>query len=83
MREVAGEYILVPISKTAFSGNSMMMLNETSSFIWNNLQEFSTLDSLIDRAKREFEDPDNVLEQQIYAFITSMVELGLIEERGL
>lgn len=80
MRKVANEYLLVAVGDTEFSSSTIMILNETGSFIWNHLQKFSTLTELIQKAKSEFEDIDGVLEQQISEFITSMIKLGLIEE---
>ena len=42
LREIAGEYILVPIGNTAMEMNGMITLNEVGVFIWNKMQDECT-----------------------------------------
>ncbi|HOJ10325.1 MAG TPA: PqqD family protein [Clostridiales bacterium] len=37
LREVAGNYVVVPVGKAAVNFNGMMTLNETGAFIWKEL----------------------------------------------
>lgn len=82
IRKVADEYLLVATDNEAFSGNKLMMLNETGRFIWENLQNFSSLEELIDKAKKEFSDDNGLLRQEMLEFVTSLIQIGLIEERS-
>ena len=64
--------LLVATDNEAFSGNKLMMLNETGRFIWENLQNFSSLEELIDKAKKEFSDDNGLLRQEMLEFVTSL-----------
>ena len=37
LREIAGEYILVPTGETTQEFNGMITISETAKFIWENL----------------------------------------------
>ena len=82
IREVAGEYLLVAIDQAEHSQNQLMMLNETGSFIWENLQEELTMEELVDRARKEFNDADGLIEEHICEFVMALVNYGLIYERS-
>ncbi len=81
VRTVANEYLLV--STGASADNKLMMLNETGYFVWKNLQEYTSLDVLISRAKNEFSGTDEIIAQQIGEFVQSLVEMGILKEREL
>ena len=59
-----------------------MTLNETGRFIWDNLQDFLTIEELTVRAKKQFIDKNDVLEEEICNFVRTLVKIGLIEERS-
>ncbi|MEE0060618.1 MAG: PqqD family protein [Acutalibacteraceae bacterium] len=39
LREIAGEYMLVPLGNSCTSLNAMITFNETGAFIWKKLEE--------------------------------------------
>lgn len=82
IRKVMDQYLLVAVGSTEVMQNKLMTLNETGRFIWDNLQDFLTLEELTDRAKKQFIDKDGTLEQEICDFVKVLVKLGLIEERS-
>ena len=78
IRKVMDQYLLVAVGSTEVMQNKLMTLNETGRFIWDNLQDFLTLEELTDRAKKQFIDKDGTLEQEICDFVKVLVKLGLI-----
>ena len=36
---IADEYIMIPVGKTALKFNGTIMINEISAFIWDNIEE--------------------------------------------
>ena len=38
MREIAGEYVMMPFGKTAQKFNGLIMANEVSAFIWKHIE---------------------------------------------
>ena len=54
LREIAGEYILVPFGAAAARFNGMITMNGTGSFLWSLLREERTLDELAARMAEEY-----------------------------
>lgn len=46
VREIAGEFILIPTKQAALQFNGLAALNETGAFLWNLLQEPRTVPEL-------------------------------------
>lgn len=82
IRKVTDQYLLVAVGDTEVMQNKLMTLNETGRFIWDNLQDFLTIEELTARAKEQFIDKNGALEQEIYSFVKTLVKIGLIEERS-
>lgn len=82
IRKVTDQYLLVAVGSTEVMQNKLMTLNETGRFIWDNLQDFLTIEELTARAKKQFIDKNDVLEEEICNFVRTLVKIGLIEERS-
>ena len=80
LREVAGEAVLIPIGEAGVFENSVISLNDTCSFLWKLLQTPRTIEDVIAEAKKEYSDPDGVMEQGIYSFIRDYLKYGLLLE---
>ena len=78
LREVAGEYVLVPTGD--LPGNVMITMNKPCAFLWEQLQEPKTIGDLIFAAKQRFDDPSGELENHIREFIEYRVKTGHIWE---
>lgn len=55
LREIADEYVLVPVGKTALSFNGLITLNEVGALIWNLLLEEKSIDEIVDKIVEEYE----------------------------
>lgn len=78
VREIAGEYIIVPTGREALNFQGLITVNETGAFLWNLLQEESmTEDSLTDALCESYEIERTMAEQDIKEF------LRYVEQRGL
>ena len=82
IRKVTDQYLLVAVGSTEVMQNKLMTLNETGRFIWDNLQDFLTIEELTVLAKKQFIDKNDVLEEEICNFVRTLVKIGLIEERS-
>ena len=80
LREVAGEAVLVPVGEAGIFENSVISLNESCSFLWQLFQTPRTAEEAITEAKKEYDDPDGVLEQGVYQFIKEYFQYELLRE---
>ena len=78
LREIAGEYILVPIGNTAMEMNGMITLNEVGVFIWNKLQDECTCEQLLNAILDEFDIDEELAKNDLDEFLQQLEEAHLV-----
>lgn len=78
-REVAGEYLLIPVGKTTLDLNGMMTLNEVGAFLWEKLPEAENEAALVDAVLAEYEAERSEVEQDVSEFLSKLRELKIID----
>lgn len=78
-REVAGEYLLVPVGKTTLDLNGIMTLNEVGAFLWEKLPQAADEAALVDAVLEEYEAERPEVEQDVSEFLGKLRELKIIE----
>jgi hypothetical protein len=78
-REIAGELVIVPIRRGVGDLNSLYTLNPVGSVVWNFLNEGHTVPEMVDRVCDEFEVTAAQAQQDIQAFLDSLMAEQLIQ----
>lgn len=78
-REVAGEYLLVPVGKTTMDLNGMLTLNEVGAFLWEKLPEAENEAALVDAVLAEYEAERPEVERDVAEFLDKLRELKIID----
>lgn len=78
-REVAGEYLLIPVGKTTLDLNGMMTLNEVGAFLWEKLPDAENEAALVDAVLDEYEAERPEVEQDVSEFLSKLRELKIID----
>lgn len=55
LREIAGDYILVPVGKAAAEFNGMININETGAFLFNLMVDEFTVEQLVESLCQEYD----------------------------
>lgn len=80
LREIAGENILVATGKAAEVFNGMITLNEVASFIWNNIDEYETVEKLISCILEEFDIDEETARKDVESFTNELIRMGMVIE---
>jgi hypothetical protein len=80
LREIAGEFVLVPVGSGAEQVNGMLALNETFYFLWNQFQEPHTIYDVVLEARKEFHDTKEKIEKDIHNFVDECLKYGFLKE---
>ncbi len=80
LREIAGEYILVPVGEAALSFNGMMTTNAVGAFICEALKEDCTREALMARLLAEFEAEEARIAADLDVFLGRLRSLSLLDE---
>jgi len=80
LREIAGSYVVVPVGKNLVDFTSVITTNETGAFLWNNLQNETTLEELCQKLMAEYEGitKDEAL-RDITEFTNALKEKNILE----
>ena len=69
LREIAGDYIIVPVGKAALEVNGMITVNETGAFLWKQLTKDTTKEELVHAMLEEYEVSEDEARIDIEEFL--------------
>lgn len=79
LREVAGEYILIPVGKAALEIHGMINLSESAVLLWKKLQEDCTEEELVQALLMEYDIDSETAAADVRELIEQMQKIGVIE----
>ena len=79
LREVAGEYILIPVGKAALKIHGMINLTESAVFLWKKLQEDCTEEELVQALLKEYDIDRETAAADVRELIEQMQKIGVME----
>ena len=77
LREIAGDYIIIPTGKTVLEFNGLITVNDVGVDIWNMLQEEVTMDELVQGILNEYDVEEEVARNDIQEFLDKLIEGGI------
>lgn len=80
LREIAGDYIIIPTGKMALEFNGMITTNEVGVFLWKKLQEETTFEELLQAVLGEYDVEEEVAKADIQEFLDNLVKGGILRE---
>lgn len=79
LREVAGQFLVVPVGSQAISFNGIITLNKTGKVIWEVLQKETSKQAIIEALTHRFEVSIEQASQDIDAFLAVLQKHQLLE----
>lgn len=79
IREIADEYVMMPVGKTAQKFNGLIMANDVSAFIWEHIEEVETVEELVELICGDFEVSYEEALRDTTALVEEMKKAGWIE----
>ena len=78
LREIAGEYIIIPTGKMVSRFNGLITVNEVGVSLWIMLQEDVTLEQLVQGVLDEYEVEESVAREDILEFLEKLKLGGIL-----
>lgn len=79
LREIAGDYIIIPTGKTVLEFNGLITVNEVGVSLWNMLQNEVSLDDLVQGILNEYDVEESVAREDIVEFLNTLAEGGILD----
>lgn len=78
LREIAGDYIIIPTGKTGLEFNGLITVNEVGVSIWKMLQEDVTLDQIVKGILAEYDVEESVAREDVQEFLDTLRKGGIL-----
>lgn len=72
LRQVAGQYMAVPLAERSTELHGMLTMNETGAFLWEQLSQEQTVDSLVAALVDNYDVTIEVARQATQDFIAQL-----------
>ena len=79
LRNVADNYIVVPVGKASLEFKGLINLNGVGAFIWECLEKETTIEEVIDKVIKEYNIDNELATQDVNNFINKLVEAKLLD----
>ena len=83
MREIAGEYVIVPTGKTVLDFNGLITVNEVGASIWKILQEETNKKEIVEKLLEEYEVDEETAAKDVDDFIDKLVQGKILSEEDI
>jgi hypothetical protein len=79
LREIANNFIVVPVGKAAVDFNGIITLNETGSFLWKEMIQETTMAILLKQLISTYQVSEEIAKQDLLQFIDVLKKAELLE----
>lgn len=80
LREVAGEWVVVPLGERVVQFNGIMTLSESGSLLWKMMINNVTEEELLKAILSEYNVDEETAKADILEFVTKVRSQGLLED---
>ena len=80
LKEIAGNYIIVPLSGSLVDLNAMINVNETGAFLFKELESETTKEKLVDMMTKEYEIDKETAGSDIEDFLDVLRKNSMLDE---
>lgn len=78
LRQIAGDYVILPTGKTTLNFNGMITVNEQGAFLWKLLQQETTTDALVVAILEEYETDEATARADVEDFLEVLRRFRII-----
>lgn len=79
LRQIAGEYLAIPINNEAGDNANIVILNPVSQVIWGKIEAGATFDEILSAVTNEFDVEKEEASADIKDFLNGLEESGLLK----
>ena len=79
LREIAGDYILIPIGKTALEMNGMITMDEVGVTIWKGIQQDLDPEEILSTILDTYEVEEKEARKDMEEFFEKLLNAGMVE----
>lgn len=78
LRDIAGEYVLVPTGETSQEFNGFITISDTARFIWENIEKTDNFEELVKLILNEYEIDEETAARDTAGMVRDLLANGFI-----
>lgn len=79
LREIAGDYVIVPVGEAAVQFNGMISVNETGAVLWKCLQKETDTDGMVQALTEEYDVSEETARRDVDEFVALLRQQGILD----
>ncbi len=79
LREIAGDYVIIPTGKTALTFNGLITVNEVGAELWKMLQSDVTFEDLTQGILDIYDVDEETVKEDIREFLDTLEKGGVLD----
>ena len=80
LREIAGEYAIIPVDEECVITNAVMVPNDTAVFFWKVFQTPHTKEDAVRKGMQEYDVEEAIIRSAVNRFLKDTLKYNIIEE---
>ncbi len=80
LRQIAGDYVIIPTGKTTLDFNGLITVNEQGAFLWEKLRQETTLAELVAALLEEYEVDEPTARADVEEFLAILRQCRMLNE---
>lgn len=80
LREIAGDYVIIPTGKTVLTFNGLITVNEVGADLWKMLQSEVTFNDLLQGILEMYDVDEETAKEDIQEFLDTLIEGGILDK---
>ncbi len=80
VREIAGEYLLIPVGEVALNVHGMISVTESGRLLWDELKSGCTFAQLVETILGEYDVNQETAETDVCEFLEKLRKIGILTE---
>ena len=80
LRNLAGEYLLMPKGEKIKNYDSVVLMNELSAFVWEKMQNPVTQSYLLEAVLNEYDVDEKTAREDLDGLLAELKEAGVIDD---
>ena len=80
LREIAGEYAIIPVDEESLITNAVMAPNDTAVFLWKAFLYPSTIEDVVKKGMQEYDATEETIRNATYRFVEETLRYRILEE---
>ena len=80
LREIAGEYAIVPVDDESLFNNAVMAPNDSAVFLWKAFEQPSTIEDVVVKGLQEYEATEEQIRKSTERFVKESLKYKILEE---